>query len=71
MEKVGDVDQYLKSTGEDPKTILSHWSRTETWNSFQPAGALSAEKSLFISDMRVAIRILTLRFGAAAQGHSA
>lgn len=70
-EKVEDLEQYLKTSGEDARAILSHWSRTETWSSFQPAGALSAEKSLFISDMRAVIRILSLRFGGGAQGHSA
>ena len=70
-EKVEDLEQYLKTSGEDARAIMSHWSRTETWSSFQPAGALSAEKSLFISDMRAVIRILSLRFGGGAQGHSA
>ena len=70
-EKVEDLDQYLRTTGEDPGQILRHWSRAETWTAFQPTGALPAEKSLYTSDMRAAVKILTLRYGGAAQGHSA
>jgi len=70
-EKVDDLDHYLRTTGEDPAQILRHWSRAETWIGFQPTGALPAEKSLYTSDMRAAVKILTLRYGGAAQGHSA
>lgn len=70
-EKVEDLSQYLQSTGEDSSQILRHWSKSETWSGFQPTGALPAEKALFLSDMRAAIKILVLRYGAAAQGHSA
>ncbi len=71
QEKVEDLDNYLRSTGEDPGHVLRHWSRAETWSAFLPAGSLPAEKSLFASDIRGAIKILYLRFGVAAQGHSA
>jgi len=70
-EKVEDLDSYLRSTGEDPAQVLRHWSKAETWSVFLPTGALPAEKSLFSSDMRGAIKILHLQFGGAAQGHSA
>ena len=70
-EKVEDLDSYLRSTGEDPGQVLRHWSKAETWSAFMPTGSLSTEKSLFISDMRGAIKILHLRFDAAARGHSA
>lgn len=71
QEKVEDLDIYLRSTGEDPLEVLRHWSRAETWSAHLPAGSLPAEKSLFASDLRGAIKILQQRFGAAAQGHSA
>ena len=70
-EKVEDLDQYLRTTGEDPGQILRHWSRAETWIAFQPVGALSAEKSLYTSDMRGTVKILTLRYDVASQGRSA
>jgi hypothetical protein len=70
-EKVEDLDSYLRSTGEDATQILRHWSKAETWMSFMPTGTLPAEKALFASDIRSAIRILHLRFGDAAQGHTA
>jgi len=70
-EKVEDLDAYLRSTGEAPDQILRHWSRAETWNSFLPTGSLPAEKSLFGTDMRAAIKILLPRYDAAARGHSA
>lgn len=70
-DKVEDLDTYLRMTGEDPGQILRHWSKAETWGAFLPTGSLPAEKSLFASDMRTAIKILHLRFDAAAQGHSA
>jgi hypothetical protein len=70
-EKVEDLDAYLRSSGENPTQILHHWSKAETWSSFLPTGPLPVEKALFASDMRNAIKILHLRFGAAAQGHSA
>ena len=70
-DKVDDLDTYLRTSGEDPVQILRHWSKAETWASFLPNGSLPAEKALFASDMRNVIKILILRFGAAAQGHSA
>ncbi|MBL8239869.1 MAG: hypothetical protein JNM66_20765 [Bryobacterales bacterium] len=70
-EKVEDLDEYLRTSGEDSAQILRHWSKAETWISFLPTGSLPAEKALFSSDMRNAIKILHLRCGAAAQGHSA
>jgi len=70
-EKVEDLESYLQSSGEDPGQILRHWSRAEAWTAFMPTGSLPAEKALFASDMRAAIKILHLRFGGAAQGHSA
>ncbi len=71
QEKVEDLDIYLRTTGEDPLKVLRHWSRAETWSGLLPTGSLSAEKSLFASDMRGATKILRQRFGVAAQGHSA
>ena len=71
QEKVEDLDIYLRTTGEDPLKVLRHWSRAETWSGLLPTGSLSAEKSLFASDMRGAIKILRQRFDGAAQGHSA
>ena len=70
-EKVKDLDDYFRSTGEDPEQMLRHWSKAEAWNGFLPAGALSAEKSLFANDARNAVKILHLRFGGAAPGQSA
>lgn len=70
-DKISDLAEYLRTTGEDPAQVLRHWSKAETWSSFQPVGALPAEKSLYISDMRAAIRILTMQFAVAEQGHSA
>ena len=71
LEKVEDLDAYLRSTGEDPAQILRHWSKAETWNGFLPTGSLPTERSLFASDMRAAIKILHPRFDAVARGHSA
>ena len=71
QEKVEDLDIYLRMTGEDPIEVFRHWSRAETWSGLLPTGSLSAEKSLFASDMRGAIKILRQRFDGAAQGHSA
>ena len=70
-EKVEDLESYLRSSGEDSRQILRHWSKAETWVAFMPTGSLPAEKALFASDMRGVIKILHLRFGVAAQGHSA
>ncbi|HEU0119254.1 MAG TPA: hypothetical protein VFQ91_01930 [Bryobacteraceae bacterium] len=70
-EKADDLDHYLQSTGEDPGQVLRHWAKSAAWNAFQPTGALSAEKSLFSSDMKTVVKILSLRYGVAAQGHSA
>jgi hypothetical protein len=70
-EKVEDLDTYLRTSGEDSSQILRHWSKSETWSSFMPTGSLPAEKALFSSDMRHAIKILHLQCGDAAQGHSA
>ena len=70
-EKVEDLESYLRSSGEDSRQILRHWSKAETWVAFMPTGSLPAEKALFSSDMRGVIKILHLRFGAAARGHSA
>ena len=70
-EKVEDLESYLRTSGEDPGQILRHWSKAETWVAFMPTGSLPAEKALFASDMRGVIKILHLRFGVAALGHSA
>ncbi|MFN0101664.1 MAG: hypothetical protein ACKV2U_06180 [Bryobacteraceae bacterium] len=70
-EKVEDLENYLSSTGEDSAQVLRHWSKAETWSAFMPTGSLPAERSLFASDMRSAIKILHLRYGGAARGHSA
>lgn len=69
--KVEDLATYLDHCGEDPRQVLRHWAGTEAWHTFYPTGTLAAEKSLFASDMRSAVRILSQRYGAVAQGHSA
>lgn len=70
-EKVDDLELYLESTGEDPLRVLRHWSQPEGWGLFLPAGVLTAEKSLFVSDLRSAAKILSQRYGAGGPGHSA
>lgn len=70
-EKVDDLTEYLRTSGEDPLQIIRHWSKAENWVAFLPSGLLPAEKTLFASDMRNAIKILALRCGGAEQGHSA
>jgi hypothetical protein len=64
-EKVTDVEAYIRSTGEVPRDVIRHWQKSEAWSTFLPSGALSPEKSLFLSEMRNCMRILTLRNGGA------
>jgi hypothetical protein len=70
-EKIEDLARYLETSGEDPGVVLRHWAKTETWDSFRPAGTLPPEKSLYTSDMRNAIKILIQRYAGAAHGQSA
>ncbi len=70
-DKVEDLGRYLESTGEEPGVVLRHWMKTEAWESFRPSGTLPPEKSLYVSDMRNAIKILTQRYAVAAHGQSA
>lgn len=70
-EKVADVDSYLAATGEDVQLVLAHWLRTAAWNAFLPATLAAAEKSLYGSDMRNVLTILSSRTGAAALGQNA
>jgi hypothetical protein len=70
-EKADDLEIYLRTSGEDPGEILRHWGKAEMFSAFLPAGALPAEKALFLSDMRNTVKILLPRFGGAVRGHSA
>ncbi len=69
--KVNDVDSYLLASGEDVKHVIAHWLRTAAWNAFLPATLAAAEKSLYSSDMRNVLTILSARTGAAAMGQNA
>ncbi|MBM3768445.1 MAG: hypothetical protein FJW32_23940 [Acidobacteria bacterium] len=70
-EKVDDVDSYLSGTGENVATVIVHWLRTAAWNTFLPATLAAAEKSLYGSDMRNVLTILSARIGGAAMGQNA
>jgi hypothetical protein len=70
-EKVEDIESYLRSTGEVPRDIVRHWAKSDIWTAFVPSNTLSAEKSLFSSEMRNSIRVLTARFGDAVVHQSA
>lgn len=70
-EKVTDVDSYLAATGEDVKLVINHWLRTAAWNAFLPATLAVAEKSLYGSDMRNVLTILSSRIGGAEMGRNA
>lgn len=70
-EKVGDVESYLSASGEDVNIVITHWLRTAAWNTFLPATLAAPEKSLYGSDMRNVLTILSTRTGASAMGQSA
>lgn len=70
-EKVEDIDGCLQATHEDLREIVRHWLRAEAWSGFVPVNTLSAEKSLFSSDMRSALKVLAIRYGGGAPGHNA
>lgn len=70
-DKVEDLENYIRATGEYPGQIFRHWAKTETWSAFMPTGSLPAEKALFGSDIRGAIKILHSRYGGAVRGQNA
>ena len=69
--KVDDVDNYLMGTGEEVAEVIAHWLRAAAWNGFLPETIAAAEKSLYASDMRNVLTILSSRTGGAAKGQNA
>jgi hypothetical protein len=70
-EKVADLEEYIRTSGEDGEAVLRYWGSGDGWGSYVPAGALAAEKALFVSDLRNAVRILRRQYGDAGPDHSA
>ena len=70
-EKVADMEDYLRTSGEDGEAVLRYWGSGDGWGSYVPAGALAAEKALFASDLRNAVKILRRQYGDGGPDHSA
>lgn len=60
-EQLSDIELYLSRNSLDSQAVVRHWMEVSPAADILPASARDSERSLFVSDFKALLAILTVR----------